>query len=140
MANDGYTTIRIRESSRQKLEKLGDGTGLTMSDIIEKVLSTIYGTTIDDITNIHRDAIAFSLQYYDLETKEMQFRDISFQELKMGKVGDKYCVAEPTNHCQYEIAEILFVDESSVFVRVSETVTGEEQNITVHDLIHIDLF
>ena len=52
MAKDGYTTIRIRESSRQKLEKLGEGTGLTMSDILEIVERRIFSAIENNITGL----------------------------------------------------------------------------------------
>jgi len=138
---NGYTTIRIKESSRKKLELLREGTGLTLSDIIEKLLLDVGGTIIDDITNISRDNTAFTLQYYDFDTKEVTYRDVSFQELRLSKVGDKITPQpNPSQHHQIEIAEILYVDESSVFVRINETVTGESQNISLQELLHIDLF
>ena len=138
---NGYTTIRIRESSRRKLEALREGTDLTLSDIVENLLSDVGGTTRNGVTNIHRNPIAFDLQYFDFETETPKFREVSYQELRTSKVGDIFKVVEkPSKHSQYETAEVLFVDGSSVFIRITEKTIGEEKNIEVHDLLHIDLF
>lgn len=141
---NNYTTIRIKEDSRKKLELLRDGTDLTFSDIIENLLKSVEGTAVADITEIKREAIAIDLRFIDFNTKESQEYHISFQELQHSKVGDIF-YAKPVKNISSdsyvnEEAEVLFVDKDSVFLRIRETIHEQGKETRVVDLIHIDLF
>ena len=58
-----YTTVRIKKSSLEKINKIKGETG-TVADVIEKLLSTMDGCTIDDIEEIERDSVAINLEYH----------------------------------------------------------------------------
>ncbi len=140
-----YTTIRIKKTSLDKIEKL-KGDNLSAADVVEKLLSTVEGCTIDDIVEIKRDSVAIKLEYTSFDENK-DFRTdreygITFQELKLSKVGDVY-MANPDPVDEYyinESAKVLFVDDRSVLVRVTEIVkTDEGENSVVH-IEHVDLF
>ena len=67
---------------------------------------------------------------------------ITFQELKHSKVGDMF-TANPDPADEYymnETAEVLFVDDRSVLVRVTELVKSEDGESSMVHIEHIDLF
>ena len=74
--------------------------------------------------------------------KTMQEYGITFQELRDGKVGDKFTAnLNPTDDTYMnDTAEIMFLDDRSVLVRVTEiSKTNQGESSIVH-LEHIDLF
>lgn len=139
-----YTTVRIKKSSLEKIDKLKGDSG-SVADVIEKLLETVDGCNIDDIIEVKRESVAILLEYtnFDGKTfKTMQEYGITFQELRDGKVGDKFTANANPDDDTYMLdeAEILFVDDRSVFVRVTETIkTVENINSIVH-IEHVDLF
>lgn len=140
-----YTTIRIKKDSLDKIEKL-KGDNLTSADVVEKLLNTLDGCTIDDIVEVKRESVAIMLEYTSFGGNKEFHVDreygISFQELKHSKVGDMF-TANPDPADEYfmnEVAEVLFVDDRSVLVRVTEILkTDEGQSSMVH-IEHVDLF
>ena len=67
---------------------------------------------------------------------------ITFQELKHSKVGDMFS-ANPDPADKYymnDTAKVLFVDDRSVLVRVTEIVKTEEGENSVVHMEHVDLF
>ena len=139
-----YTTVRIKKSSLEKIDKMKGDNG-SVADVIEKLLETVDGCNIDDIIEVKRESVAILLEYtnFDGKTfKTMQEYGITFQELRDGKVGDKFTANANPDDDTYMLdeAEILFVDDRSVFVRVTETIkTVENINSIVH-IEHVDLF
>ena len=140
-----YTTIRIKKNSLDKIEKL-KGEHLSAADVVEKLLEPIEGCTINDVKEIKRDSTAILLEYtnfkFDGDFHIEKEYGITFQELKLSKVGDKFTANNniTDEHYMNEIAEVLFVDDRSVLVRVTEIAkTSEGENSLVH-LEHVDLF
>lgn len=140
-----YTTIRIKKSSLDKIEKL-KGDNLTAADVVEKLLNTLDGCTIDDIVEVKRDNVAILLEYTSFVNNKNLYVDqeygITFQELKHSKVGDMF-TANPDPADEFymnETAEVLFVDGRSVLVRVTEIVKSEEGQSSMVHIEHIDLF
>lgn len=140
-----YTTIRIKKSSLDKIEKL-KGDNLSAADVVEKLLNTVDGCTIDDIVEIKRDNVAILLEYTSFGDKKEFYVDhefgITFQDLKLSKVGDMF-TANPDPADEYymnETAEVLFVDDRSVLVRVTELAKSEEGESSMVHIEHIDLF
>lgn len=140
-----YTTIRIKKSSLDKIEKL-KGDNLSAADVVEKLLNTVDGCTIDDIVEVKRDNVAILLEYTSFGDKKEFYVDreygITFQDLKLSKVGDMF-TANPDPADEYymnETAEVLFVDDRSVLVRVTELVKSEEGQSSMVHIEHIDLF
>lgn len=121
-----YTTIRIKEDSRKKLEKIRQGTDLTFSDIIENLLQTVPGTT-QQIEEIKRETIAISLVYSNFK-ETIQKYDITFHQLKHAKTGDMfYANSEPEDEYYLNTtAEVLTVDDVSSIVRIVEVFISEE--------------
>ena len=140
-----YTTIRIKKDSLDKIEKL-KGDSLSAADVVEKLLNTLDGCTIDDIVEIKRDSVAIMLEYtaFD-ENKDFHVsRDygITFQELKLSKVGEMFTAnPEPADEFYMnETAKVLYRDDRSVLVRVTEEIKTESgENSMVH-IEHVDLF
>ena len=140
-----YTTIRLKKSSLDKIEKL-KGDNLSAADVVEKLLNTVDGCTIDDIVEVKRDNVAILLEYTSFSDKKGFYVDrefgITFHDLKLSKVGDMF-TANPDPADEYymnETAEVLFVDGRSVLVRVTELVKSEEGQSSMVHIEHIDLF
>lgn len=140
-----YTIIRIKKSSLDKIEKL-KGDNLTAADVVEKLLNTLDGCTIDDIVEVKRDNVAILLEYTSFVNNKNLYVDqeygITFQELKHSKVGDMF-TANPDPADEFymnEVAEVLFVDDRSVLVRVTELVKSEDGESSMVHIEHIDLF
>ena len=140
-----YTTIRIKKTSLDKIEKL-KGDNLSAADVVEKLLSTVEGCTIEDIVEIKRDSVAIKLEYTSFDENKSFHTDheygITFQELKLSKVGDVY-TANPDpadDHYINESAKILYVDDRSVLVRITEEIKAEDGENSVVHIEHVDLF
>ena len=140
-----YTTVRIKKSSHEKLNKMKGEDG-TVADVIEKMLASYDGCTIDDIEEITRDSVAIKLEYtvFD-ENKRFHLENeygITFQELKLGKVGDEFTAnPNPTNDSyMLDTAKILYVDDRSVLVRVTEIFKDEDTELSEVHMVHVDLF
>ena len=139
-----YTTVRIKKSSLGKIDKMKGDNG-SVADVIEKLLETVDGCNIDDIIEVKRENVAILLEYivFDGDSfKTVQEYGVTFQDLRVGKVGDKF-YANPTpkdNYYMNDIAEILYVDDRSVIVRVTEFTKAAQGDSSVVHLEHVDLF
>ena len=139
-----YTTVRIKKSSLEKIDKMKGDNG-SVADVIEKLLETVDGCNINDIIEVKRESVAIMLEYITFDGnsfKTMQEYGITFQELRDGKVGDKFTAnLNPADDTYMnDTAEIMFLDDRSVLVRVTEiSKTNQGESSIVH-LEHIDLF
>ena len=139
-----YTTVRIKKDSLEKINKMKGEDG-SVADVIGKLLDTVDGCNIDDVIEVKRDTVAILLEYivFDGDSfKTVQEYGITFQELRDGKVGDRFTAKINPSDYKYMLdrAEILFVDDRSVIVRIEEiSKTGKHESSMVH-LAHVDLF
>ena len=139
-----YTTVRIKKNSLEKINKM-KGDDVSVADVIEKLLETVDGCNINDIIEVKRESVAIMLEYITFDGnsfKTMQEYGITFQELRDGKVGDRFTAKINPSDDRYmlDTAEILFIDGRSVIVRVEEiSKTGRSESSLVH-LEHVDLF
>ena len=139
-----YTTVRIKKDSLEKINKMKGEDG-SVADVIGKLLDTVDGCNIDDVIEVKRDTVAILLEYivFDGDSfKTVQEYGITFQELRDGKVGDRFTAKINPSDYKYmlDTAEILFVDDRSVIVRIEEiSKTGKHESSMVH-LAHVDLF
>ena len=140
-----YTNLRIKKSTLEKLNKMKGESG-TVADVIEKMLASYKGCTIDDIQEIERDSVAIRLEYTVFDgNKNFSIKSeysITYQELKLGKVGDKFTANLNPSADEYmlDTAEILFVDDRSVLVRVTEIIKDEDSELSGVHMVHVDLF
>ncbi|MBQ3407996.1 MAG: hypothetical protein IJH12_02175 [Clostridia bacterium] len=139
-----YTTVRIKKSSLEKINKMKGEHG-SVADVVEKLLSSVGGCSIDDILEINRDSVAITLEYLFFDGKSFHLANeyyITFQELRLSKVGDTFTANQNPADDSYSLdtAEVLFVDERSVLVRVTETLKSENQETSVVHMEHVDLF
>ena len=138
---DNHTTIRVRNEVRDKLKAIQDGTDLTLSDIISNCLEVIEGTVVDDVENIHRESIAYDLQYLNLDDNSQKMRYITFKELSKSNVGDSF-KANPNitvENYSTEDAEVIWKDENSIFLRLTQTIVEDENIRKLYSAIHIQL-
>ena len=140
-----YTTVRIKKSSLEKINKMKGADG-TVADVIEKLLSTVDGCTIDDIQEIERDSVAIRLEYTVFDgNKNFSIKNeygITYQELKLGKVGDEFTAnLNPTDdEYMLDTAKILYVDDRSVLVHVTSIVKDKDVELSEVQMVHVDLF
>lgn len=140
-----YTTVRIKKSSLQKIDKMKGDKG-SVADVIEKLLGTVEGCRIDDIVEVKRERVAISLEYTAFDENNnftlQGFYDVTFQELNHSKVGDKFIANPNPSDDKYmnDTAEILFVDNRSVLVRITEEIKTDNGVSSVVHVEHVDLF
>ena len=139
-----YTTVRIKKSSLEKINKMKGDNG-SVADVVEKLLSNVEGCNIDDILEVKRDSVAITLEYSIFDGNNFHLANeypITFQELKLSKVGETFTANPKPNDDNYllDTAEVLFVDERSVLVRVTETIKSRNRETSVVHIEHVDLF
>ena len=139
-----YTTVRIKKNSLEKINKMKGADG-SVADVIEKLLDMVDGTHIDDVVEVKRDSVAIRLEYiiFDGDSfKTVQEYRITFQELRDGKVGDRFTAKINPSDDKYmlDTAEILYVDDRSVLVRVIESIKTDETINSIVHIEHVDLF
>ncbi len=140
-----YTNLRIKKSTLEKLNKMKGESG-TVADVIEKMLASYKGCTIDDIQEIERDSVAIRLEYTVFDgNKNFSIESeygITYQELKLGKVGDEFTANPNPSADEYmlDTAKILYVDDRSVLVRVTEIVKDGDNELSGVHMVHVDLF
>lgn len=138
---NNYTTIRIKESSRQKLDLIRQGTDLTFSDIIENLLQHYGGVVTDDVENISRERIALELRYTDFKS-DFAFYEITFAELHDVHVGQTFHAKANPSAESYtnEFAEVIWMNTESVLLRVTEVVVEHGKMNKFVKVININLF
>ena len=140
-----YTTVRIKKSSLDLLNKLKGENG-SVANVVEHLIEMIDGCTIEDIIEIKRDAIAIQLEYVTFDGKgnfiAQSVYNITFDELRNCKVGDMfYANSNPADDTYMnDSAEVIFADDRSVLVRVTETVKTDKGFQTIVHMEHVDLF
>lgn len=94
------------------------------------------------MVEVSRESVAITLEYTSFgrntfNTKQ-EYR-ITFQQLKNGKVGDEFTAnPNPEDECYMnDTARILYVDDESVLVRVTENVRAEEGENSFTHIEHI---
>ncbi len=136
-----YTTVRIKKKSAEKINKM-KGVNGSVADVIEKLLSSVEGCSIEDVVEVPRESVAITLEYTSFGRNTFNTKQeygITFQQLKNGKVGDEF-TANPNPEDKYymnDTARILYVDDESVLVRVSEHVKTEEGENSFAHIEHI---
>lgn len=139
-----YTTVRIKKNSLEKINKMKGENG-SVADVIEKLLSSVEGCSIEDVVEVSRESVAIRLEYTNIGEKSFNTKQeygITFQELKTGKVGDMFYANRNPEDTYYinDVAEILYVDDRSVLVRVVEQVKSKQGENSFAHIEHIDLF
>jgi len=81
-----YTNIRIKKTSKDKMKVLQSVSGLTYSEIIEKLITGMGGMIQEDIITIQREQVAFTLNYWDND-KTIK-KDVTYWDLHNSDVGD----------------------------------------------------
>ena len=137
---DKHTTIRVRNEVADKLRRIQQGTDLTLSDIIAQCIEHIEGTVEEDTENIFREQIAYDLQYYDDNSSKVKY--ISFRDCAKANVGDIFNANTNITAEEYsnEFAEVIFKDQDSVVLRLTQTVIEKDNERRFNNIIHISLF
>ena len=137
---NNYTTIRIREDSRMKLEKLREG-NFTFSYVIDNLIKHYQGTVTDDVRNIDRERVALELQFSDYKDS-FSYYQITFSELKTAEVGQVFSPNVDPNAEVYscETATVIWRDSDSVLLKVVALVKDEEKVDKFVDVVNVNLF
>ena len=137
---DKHTTIRVRNEVADKLRRIQKGTDLTLSDIINQCIEHIEGTVEEDTENIYREQVAYDLQYYDADSSKVAY--VTFRDCQNCKVGDIFNANTNITAEEYsnEFAEVIFKDQDSVVLRLTQTVIEEDNEMRFNNIIHISLF
>lgn len=138
-----YTTVRIKKDSLEKINKMKGDDG-SVADVIEKLLDTVDGCNINDIIEIKRETVAIPLEYtiFDKKNIKSSVFEVTFNDLRQSKVGDMFYANPNPSDKKYmnEVAEVLFVDDRSAMVRVTEIIKDGRIESSETHLVHVDLF
>lgn len=137
---NGYTTIRIQQSVRDKISQIQEGTDLTVSDIINNLLQNRAGTITDDVENISRENVAYELEYADDFSAKIYY--LTYREIAKATVGCKWYANSSITAEEYqtESAELLFKDSDSAIIRTVQTVVENNSERKFNAIVHISLF
>ena len=137
---DGHTTIRVKNEVADKLRKIQEGTDSTLSDIISQCISHIEGTVEDDTENVFREQVAYDLQYYDADSSKVKY--VTFRDCAKCQIGDVFTANNNITAEEYtnESAEVIFKDQDSVVLRLTQTVIEKDNERRFNKIIHISLF
>ena len=140
------TTIKIHTETKQKLDAYkASNDNITYDDVIQSLLRKVGGTIVDDVEEIKREPIAFSLDHngYDADGNRIEFteRPITFRELEDSKVGDTF-ESEESNlvNQRNEIAEVMMKTDKDVFIRLCTIYENDDGVFEDYDMIHVVLF
>ena len=96
------------------------------------------------MVEVKRDSVAMVLEYtiFDKNDIKSSVSKVSFQDLRQSKIGDKfYANPDPTDKkYMNDMAEVLFVDDRSALVRVTELYKNGKRESSVVHLEHVDFF
>ena len=140
------TTIKIHTETKQKLDAYkASNDNITYDDVIQSLLRKVGGTIVDDVEEIKREQIAFSLAHngFDADGNRIEFteRHITFSELEDSEVGDTF-ESEESNlvNQRNEIAEVMMKTDKDVFIRLCTIYENEDGVFEDYDMIHVVLF
>lgn len=140
------TTIKLHDKTKEKLDIYKEGnSNITYDDAIQSLLRKVGGTVIDDVEEIKREPIAFSLDHngYDADGNRIEFteRPVTFSELENSKVGDTF-ESEESNlvNQRNEIAEVMMKTDKDVFIRLCTIYENDDGVFEDYDMIHVVLF
>ena len=138
-----FTTIQITTDVKKKLEKIKNEKKVRYNTILEHLLKEYGGVILDDVETIHRESVAFSLSYYELDNPtHVKSLPVSFRDLESAKVGDYFIAnTDPSdaNHVNWR-AEIVSKVEYDVIILLTELkyINGHLDKKT--RILHVNLF
>lgn len=139
------TTIKIHRETKKKLDAYkASNDNITYGDVIQSLLHKV-GGTIDDVEEIRREPVAFSLVHngYDADGNRIEFteRPVTFRELEDSKVGDTF-ESEESNlvNQSNEIAEVMMKTDEDVFIRLCIIYENEDGVFEDYNMIRVVLF
>lgn len=140
------TTIKLHDKTKEKLDIYKErNSNITYDDAIQSLLRKVGGTIVDDIHEIKREQVAFSLDHngYDADGNRIEFteRHVTFSELEDSEVGDTF-ESEESNlvNQSNEIAEVMVKTDKDVFIRLCTIYENEDGVFEDYDMIHVVLF
>ena len=138
-----FTTIQITTDVKKKLEKIKNEKKVRYNTILEHLLKLYGGVILDDVEEISRESVAFSLSYYELNNPtKVKSLPITFRDLESAKVGDYFIANAEPNDVDYVNwrAEVVSKIEYDVIVLLSEMecINGHLNKNT--RILHVNLF
>ena len=143
--SEEYTNIRIKKSSKDKMKVLQSVSGLTYSEIIEKLITGMGGMIQEDIITIQREQVAFTLNYWDND-KTIK-KDVTYWDLHNSDVGDIFKITFdedlPDNYIT-SFAEVISKEydthNQSVVLKMSNLKVENRKPDLLTNISHILLF
>lgn len=140
------TTIKLHDKTKEKLDIYkSSNDNITYDDVVCSLLRKVGGTIVDDIHEIKREQVAFSLDHngYDADGNRIEFTErlVTFSELADSKVGDTF-ESEESNlvNQRNEIAEVVIKSDKDILIRLCTIYENEDGVFEDYDMIHVVLF
>lgn len=140
------TTIKLHDKTKEKLDIYkASNDNITYDDVVCSLLRKVGGTIVDDIHEIKREQVAFSLDHngYDADGNRIEFTErlVTFSELADSKVGDTF-ESEESNlvNQRNEIAEVVIKSDKDILIRLCTIYENEDGVFEDYNMIHVVLF
>ena len=132
-----YTSIQIGKDIKQKLDLCKGINNNSYNTIIAKLLEQSGGVIVEDVVEIQREQVAFTLKYFD-NNDNNKIRDITYLELANAKVGEVFTVID------YPVGEGWLNSKATVLVKDGYTVIllveEFDENSCIKTVVHVELF
>lgn len=135
-----FTTIQISKEVKMKLDLMKGNNNETYNRLIENLLQQSGGTFADDVVEVQREKVAFSLKYFDDNSSKIL--DVTYYDLAVSEVGDVFKVVDnPTDdNWLNSDAEVIIKKNNDVVLLVNEFTCKNGKIDKISNIFHIYLF
>ena len=135
-----FTTIQVRKETKTKLDLVKGENNNSYNDIIEKLLAQSGGIIVDDVVEIKREQVAFTLKYWNEDTQKILH--VTYLELSNTHVGDKFIAEEFPSGDKFfnSSAEVILKAENEVLLKVEEVKRHKSKLENFQHILHVSLF
>lgn len=137
---NNYVSMSISRETKELLNKIRGDKNISYSKIIQNLIEQTGGVIVDDVLEIQREKVAFTLKFWNETSNKV--RDVSFYDLRGVPVGTVfYVVDEPVGESWVNSsAKVLAKDGENVILLMTETSNQHGVLHTVETVVHVCLF
>ena len=135
-----FTTIQITNELKDKLTAIKKKNGKKYNDIIEDLLYNM-GSEVDDVITLEREAVAFSLKYWNNQDDYKIF-EVTYKYLKGLSVGDIITVCDNPVGDEWvnSSAQVIYHNGEDVILMVEEISNNHDNVNCIKSVVHVKLF
>ena len=140
--NNEYTSVMIKNETKQQLEMLKGGKNISYSKVIENLIQQTGGVIVEDVITIP-SPVAFTLKYWNDDTNESDSLDVTFGDLLNVRPNDMFRVYDkhPVGYNWVNSSALVIGRTGNdVILKVVETACTDGKFSSVESVVHIQLF